>query len=199
MATFDPGNNEAMDPEKSGGGVGERSLDSGQYVEGKGDLQVLRTLSSADSSDIKLAKDGQTVLIPQPSDDPEDVLNWSTGKKYSVLLSLVFASLLTDFGMTYGTVLFQAQAPTFNMSVQATANSISGALFLQGPGGIVAVPLIQRFGRLPILFWSQLLAAVTVTLAAVAPNYAAFTAFRALQGFVNTAPQVVGLSMVHDM
>jgi len=84
-----------------------------------------------------------------------DPLNWSWTKKHLVLASLAWASLLTDFGMTYGTVLFQAQAPDFHMSVPATANSISGALFLQGPGGLLAVPLIQRFGRLPVLFWSQ--------------------------------------------
>lgn len=85
------------------------------------------------------------------------------------------------------------------MSVAATANSISGALFLQGAGGVIAVPLIQRIGRLPVLFWSQFLCAIAVTCAAVSPNYACFTAFRALQGFVNTAPQVIGLSVVHDM
>jgi hypothetical protein len=44
--------------------------------------------------DVKLAEDGKTVLIPQPSDDPDDVLNWSPGKKLRVLLSLVFASLV---------------------------------------------------------------------------------------------------------
>lgn len=45
--------------------------------------------------DVKLAKDGKTVLIPQPSDDPEDVLNWPASKKYRVLLSLIFASLVS--------------------------------------------------------------------------------------------------------
>jgi MFS family permease len=89
---------------------------------------------------------------------------------------------LTDFGMTYGSVVFQAQAATFKMSVAATANSISGGLFLQGPGGLFAVPLVQRYGRLPVLFWSQLLAAFMVMAAALSPNYACFTAFRALQG-----------------
>jgi MFS family permease len=64
--------------------------------------------------------------------------------------------------MTYGTVLFGFQAETFHKSVQATANSITGALFLQGAGGIFAVPLIQRFGRLPVLFYSQLLCALMV-------------------------------------
>lgn len=101
--------------------------------------------------------------------------------------------------MTWGSVLFEEQAVTFEMSVTAVANSISGGLFLQGPGGVLAVPLVQRFGRLPILFWSQFLAGLMVLAAALSPNYASFTAFRALQGLVNTAPQVVGLSVVHDM
>lgn len=85
------------------------------------------------------------------------------------------------------------------MSVPAVANSLSGGIFMQGPGGLVAVPLIQRFGRLPVLFWSQFLSAIVVMAAAVSPNYASFTAFRTLQGFVNTAPQVIGLSIVHDL
>ena len=85
------------------------------------------------------------------------------------------------------------------MSVHEVAASVSGGIFLQGPGGLLAVPLIQRFGRLPVLFWSQLLTDLVVMAAALSPNYATFTAFRTLQGFVNTAPQVIGLSMVHDL
>lgn len=96
-------------------------------------------------------------------------------------------------------VLFEAQAPSFHKSVPATANSVSGGLFLQGPAGILAVPLVQRFGRLPVLFWSQLLSALIVMAAALSPTYASFTALRALQGFVNTAPQVVGFSVINDM
>jgi hypothetical protein len=61
------------------------------YDEGHGDLQVFTV---ADATDVKLAKDGKTVLIPQPSDDPDDVLNWATGKKYRVLSSLIFASMV---------------------------------------------------------------------------------------------------------
>jgi hypothetical protein len=71
--------------------VEESSIESGLYTEGHGDLQILRTDSS---SNVKVAKDGQTVLIPQPSDDPDDPLNWSFGKKHMVLASMVFASLV---------------------------------------------------------------------------------------------------------
>jgi hypothetical protein len=59
--------------------------------QGHGDFRVV---ANAGTKDIKLANDGKTVLIPQPSDDPDDVLNWKSGKKYRVLLSLVVASLV---------------------------------------------------------------------------------------------------------
>jgi hypothetical protein len=36
---------------------------------------------------LKLAKDGSTVLIPQPSDDDEDPLNWSWLKKHKAFFA----------------------------------------------------------------------------------------------------------------
>ena len=85
------------------------------------------------------------------------------------------------------------------MSVPDVANSISGAIFMQGPGGLLAVPLVQRYGRLPVLFWSQFLTLVCTIGAYGAKSYAGFTACRTLQGFFGAPPQVIGLSMIHDM
>jgi hypothetical protein len=96
---------------------------------------------------LKTTPDGATVLIPQPSDDPEDPLNWSWGKKHAVLLALGAGCLLTDWGMTWGSTLFEAQAMTWKMTPPDVSNSITGGIFLQGPGGVLAVPLIQRYGR----------------------------------------------------
>jgi MFS family permease len=116
-----------------------------------------------------------------------------------MLAILILPAFLTDFGMTFGAGLFVEQAKTFHMSVPAVANSISGGIFLQGPGGLFAVPLTQRYGRLPVLFWSQLLACVLVVGASLAPTYAGFTACRTLQGLFNTPPQVIGLTIIHDL
>jgi hypothetical protein len=49
--------------------------------------------------------------------------------------------------MTWGTTLFEAQATTWHMSVPDAARSVSGGIFLQGPGGVMAVPFVQRYGR----------------------------------------------------
>ena len=96
---------------------------------------------------LKTARDGKTILIPQPTDDPNDPLNWSWLRKHKVLLVLLLPSLLTDWGMTYGTTLFEAQAKTWGMTVVAAAASVNPGIFLQGPGGVFAVPFVQRYGR----------------------------------------------------
>lgn len=62
------------------------------YTEGHGDFHVTIVPGA---KDVKLAKDGKAVLVPQPSDDPDDVLNWEAEKKLRVLISLIFASLVT--------------------------------------------------------------------------------------------------------
>ncbi|KZF25794.1 MFS general substrate transporter [Xylona heveae TC161] len=154
---------------------------------------------SETGNELRTAADGKTILIPQPSNDPDDPLNWSPAKKRCILGVLCVAALLTDWGMTWGAPLFQAQAVTWKMSVQNVSASLSGGIFLQGAGGLFAVPLTQRFGRLPVLFWSQFLSCIIVIAASLAPTYAGFTACRTIQGIVNTAPQIIGLSIIHDM
>jgi hypothetical protein len=61
-------------------------------------------------SNLKTAKDGHTVLIPQPSDDPNDPLNWSPMKKHVILLIISFAAFLPDYGSATGAVTLIPQA-----------------------------------------------------------------------------------------
>jgi hypothetical protein len=59
---------------------------------------------------LKLAPDGQTVLIPQPSSDPNDPLNWSWTKKHVVLIIISMTAFLPDYGSATGAVALIPQA-----------------------------------------------------------------------------------------
>jgi hypothetical protein len=78
------------------------------------------------TSGLKTARDGTTVLIPQPSDDPSDPLNWSRTKKNLVFLTLLPGCFLTDWVITWGTVLFEQQVRLF------IAKLIIHCLYLSG-------------------------------------------------------------------
>lgn len=60
--------------------------------------------------DLKTAKDGHTILIPQPSDDPRDPLNWGWAKKHVILFIISFAAFLPDYGSATGAVTLVPQA-----------------------------------------------------------------------------------------
>jgi len=63
---------------------------------------------SADAK-LKTAKDGKTVLIPQPSDDPRDPLNWPTWRKHMTLLVICIAGAMGDYGSATGAITLLPQ------------------------------------------------------------------------------------------
>lgn len=116
-------------------------------AEDEEEVEGEKTSETSSFQGTKTTADGKVILLPQPTDNPADPLNWTWLKKHSVLFALLLPSLLTDWGMTYGTTLFEEQAAEFHMTVAGAAASVSGGIFMQGPGGIFCVPLVQRFGR----------------------------------------------------
>lgn len=65
---------------------------------------------SADENSLKTASDGHTVLIPQPTSDPNDPLNWSNRKKNTILFVITVLSFLPDYGSSLGAVTLIPQA-----------------------------------------------------------------------------------------
>jgi hypothetical protein len=61
-------------------------------------------------NNLKTARDGHTVLIPQPSDSPSDTLNWSPTRKHVILFIISLAAFLPDYGSATGAVTLLPQA-----------------------------------------------------------------------------------------
>ncbi|ORY88677.1 major facilitator superfamily domain-containing protein [Leucosporidium creatinivorum] len=152
------------------------------------------------ASKLKLNKSGTKVLWPQPSDSPDDPQNWSPRKKNIQLLILTMASFVPDFASGLGIAGLFGLAETFNTTTEEINNiSSNWSIFCLGPGGIIAVMLIKRYGRLPILFWSQFIGLGFLIGCAVAPNLHTFAAMRILNALFSTAPQCAGLFTVCDL
>ena len=74
------------------------------------EAQLKARLGLAVDAQLKTAKDGRTVLIPQPSDDPEDPLNWPEWKKNMILVVIAIAACTPDYGNATGAVALLPQA-----------------------------------------------------------------------------------------
>jgi len=73
-------------------------------------------LEKGQYGNLQLAKDGHTVLVPQPSTDPNDPLNWSWRKKHLMLFVVSTTAFLGDFGSGAGIPLIVLQGGEWGLS-----------------------------------------------------------------------------------
>ena len=140
---------------------------------------------------LKLATDRRTILIPQPSDDPNDPLNWSKVKKHAVLIIISCCAFLPDNGSGTGAVALLQQVKEWHRSEDILNHSQVSNVFMVGAGGLFAVAFSTPFGRLPVMFWFTLTAVWTAAWCAGAHGFEDFMAARILNGFFSTAAQGV--------
>ena len=98
-----------IDGEKNISRTDEHALD----VAGEGGAHILdahQLQLRAGEGDVKTTADGKTVLIPQPSSDPNDPLNWSKIKKATILTVISVVAFMPDFGSSMGIVTLLPQA-----------------------------------------------------------------------------------------
>ncbi|KAK0634234.1 major facilitator superfamily domain-containing protein [Bombardia bombarda] len=162
-------------------------------------IEVDSESGNAAATGVKLAKDGHTRLIPQPSDDPSDPLNWSWNKKHLTLFIVSLCGFLPDYGSAVGAVTLLPQAVEWNMTPDEVNHSQAGNVFMIGAGGVFAVAFSAWIGRLPVAFWWVLLSTATAAWCAGAVTFESFMAARILNGFFAAVMQAGGLITIQDI
>jgi hypothetical protein len=108
----DTSSNDVKKEESPDGDNGDIDIDLETYGEEHGyplDVEVLKEITPK-WANYQLANDGKTVLIPQPSSDPNDVLNWSWQKKHAILFVVAATAFLPDYGSATGAVTLIPQS-----------------------------------------------------------------------------------------
>lgn len=97
----------------------KQSVDLERFGERHGyalDEAVLKQQLGLDEHAVLKKDSTGRVLIPQPSDDPRDPLNWSPWKKRSILVMLAIASFTCDYSAATGASALLAQAAQWHIS-----------------------------------------------------------------------------------
>lgn len=141
----------------------------------------------------------QTILIPQPSDDPNDPLLWSPWKKHAILVLVGFGAFAGDFGLTAALpgLLQQGEEWGKTPTVVNYANNL-GVLMI-ALSSLMWQPMTNIWGRIPVLFWTTFLGAAFTIGVALAPSYPVFYGMRALQCVNQGVGSAIGLAFVKDM
>ncbi|MCJ1311613.1 hypothetical protein MMC25_005286 [Agyrium rufum] len=152
-------------------------------------------------STLKASKGG-VVLIPQPSDDPRDPLNWPNRKKYLMLFALCFAGFAAATAPVAHQTAYFVIAESLEKTPTQLSYSISSAVagILAGP--VLIAPLARLIGRSSLIFWCLLGTFATQIWAAEAsgPNgYISFVISRLFSGFFASIPTVLGIGYIMDI
>ncbi|KAL8999602.1 MAG: hypothetical protein Q9169_001562 [Polycauliona sp. 2 TL-2023] len=150
-------------------------------------------------TDIKTTPNGKTVLIPQPSSDPNDPLNWSEKKKHIILFVISVVAFMPDFGSSMGIITLLPQATQWQKLQNTIQHNLVGNLFCLGAGGLFSVWLSAYFGRLPILVSFTSIALGTYAWCAAATSFESYMAARIINGFFANVAQAGGLMYIQDI
>ncbi|CAK7202830.1 hypothetical protein SEUCBS139899_005557 [Sporothrix eucalyptigena] len=145
-------------------------------------------------------KHNDIILTPQPSDDPNDPLNWPSWKKYLTMLILVMGCCFC--GSITGPLL-NASLAILAVELDRSFGQItliSGyQLLVAGACGPLVSALSRKYGKRPVFLFSSTICLVGTIIGSVSYTYNTLLAARTIQGFTLAAYESLVFSAVGDL
>ncbi|KAF2230595.1 MFS general substrate transporter [Viridothelium virens] len=146
------------------------------------------------------AKDSNGILlIPQPTNDPEDPLNWPSWRKRIVLVQVSLISFLSLFSASLIVPTFVPLGKYLHKDLTDVAYVVSIFTAIISISPLVWNPISNVYGRRPV-YIVNLIATVAFSAASAASHdYGTLLAMRALCGLLGTAALGLGPATVCDL
>ncbi|KAM3084098.1 hypothetical protein ACMFMG_001796 [Clarireedia jacksonii] len=146
--------------------------------------------------------DDSVVLIPHPSDDPRDPLNWPLSKKLKILAVISFATFAGFSACLAGQLQVVPQSKLYHVTTTQMAYQNSAGSAGMAAGGFFFFPLSHVIGRSSTIFWT-LIGAVLSNIWAGLMNhsneYNGFIVSRFFGAFFGAITGVLGPRILVDL
>ena len=153
---------------------------------------------SATTTQLKLDHNGLP-LIPQPSEDPLDPLNFPKWLKWTILIEVSALSLLSLLGASVITPTFGVLSKEFHKSLTETAYITSVFVLTIGLSSAFWNPLANVYGRRPVYLICIAGSIATAAGSAASTTYRELLALRAVNGIFAGIPLGLGSVTVRDL
>ncbi|KAJ9149442.1 MFS general substrate transporter [Pleurostoma richardsiae] len=144
---------------------------------------------------------GETIiLVPQPSDDPNDPLNWPLWRRDAIMLLYAYCTILVVGGI--GPVLSSLALELsllFNVSLTKISLLTGYSLCATGASGLIVSAVSHKYGRRLPLVCSMSLALAGTVWGGCANSYNSLLGARILQGLSVATFESVIFSVVGDL
>lgn len=135
-----------------------------------------------------------------PGHDPEDPMQWSSAKKFSVVLNIALLSAAGQMASSMvapSAVQIILEFHTSNLILAVL--SVSVFLIGMAVGLLLTSGLSEVYGRVPVIHVTNILFVVFASVAAVSQSLGQLIGFRFLQAVAAAAPPAVGGGVIGDM
>ncbi|KAF2462462.1 major facilitator superfamily domain-containing protein [Lineolata rhizophorae] len=140
------------------------------------------------------------VLVPQPSDDPNDPLNWPYWKRLSIMAILVYGGCL--FAAVVGPLLSSGQAiiaVEFGRTI-ADLTLLSGyQLLVAACSGPIISAFSRKYGKRPTFLMSTFFGLLGTIIGSATDSYDGLLAARIIQGGSICAYEAIVYSIIGDI
>ncbi|KAK0748224.1 major facilitator superfamily domain-containing protein [Apiosordaria backusii] len=154
----------------------------------------------------------EIILIPTPSSDPNDPLNWPQWYKYYMATVICLAMMICNFlaagpsiAMVNITMDFFAGAhpgrnpKLFHAAVAKVAYFFTTCALMQGIGNFFWVPVANKWGRRPTYVFSYLIYFASAVWLCFEHSYGGFLAGRVIMGFGAGAAETIAPITIADI
>ncbi|KAI0012990.1 putative MFS transporter [Xylariaceae sp. FL0662B] len=141
----------------------------------------------------------ELVLIPQPTDNPEDPLNWSRTWKGIVILNqfvFVFVSIMTPLSISPMTQIFQEE---FHKTLPEVNMLFGAAAITLGFANLLVVPAANVFGRRPVILICGLICILANIWQGLVTSYPSFIGARVVLGLGAAANETIMPMVIADL
>ncbi|KAK3986073.1 major facilitator superfamily domain-containing protein [Cladorrhinum sp. PSN332] len=147
---------------------------------GREDVEVVGN----DSTSLKRDKSGQIILVPQPSDSPNDPLNWPRWKKEMFTVAFAYGCGAVGAVGPLPTPAIAPLAEQWGVPLQRFTLGCQGSCIAAiAVGSLVCNTLAVKVGKRPIYILTSIGLMVSCFWAAEAKSFGSLAAARAVQGF----------------
>ncbi|KEQ82937.1 MFS transporter [Aureobasidium pullulans EXF-150] len=158
---------------------------------------------------LRHAETNEIILIPTPSNDPNDPLNWKKSFRVYLAILTCLAMFMCNFlaaGATVAivqiTIDFTGIPPTqpgFPAAIAKIAYFFTTTALLQGTGNLFWMPLILKYGRRPMYLISFVGYFATILWAGLTKSYASELAARVMMGFFAGSGECIAPLTISDL
>ncbi|KAK3689249.1 major facilitator superfamily domain-containing protein [Podospora appendiculata] len=139
------------------------------------------------------------ILVPQPSDSPNDPLNWPQWKKELILVIVGLSAAVVG---AYGPMLspgFVEVAANLNISIEILSQATAWLILTLGLTLFLTNPLAKIIGRRPIFIFAIIIMFATSVWGAAVKDYSSFLASRIVAGLGMAPYEVLVQCTIGDL